>query len=179
MQYPYIYSHRHYSRLHCISRLLFISMLFLPKVIADQWEGQCVAVTDGDTISVMRDGEAEKIRLYGVDCPEMGQNFGNEAKEFTSAMTLGKKIKVIGVQKNKDKYGRTVADVEIDGEKLNRELIVNGWAWVDARYCQARECAEWQRLQKQAQENGVGIWGGGKDKTDSPPVSQENNAGTP
>jgi len=38
-----------------------------------------VGVTDGDTISVMREGQAVKVRLAGIDCPEIGQPYGKRA----------------------------------------------------------------------------------------------------
>jgi micrococcal nuclease len=42
-----------------------------------------VGISDGDTISVMHNGRAEKIRLNGIDCPEKRQAFGQLAKQFT------------------------------------------------------------------------------------------------
>ena len=49
-----------------------------------------VGVSDGDTIKVLHNGKAEKIRLNGVDAPEKGQTFGMKAKAFTSEMVFGK-----------------------------------------------------------------------------------------
>lgn len=36
---------------------------------------------DGDSIRVMHEGQAEQIRLFGIDCPEKRQPFGTRAKE--------------------------------------------------------------------------------------------------
>jgi len=44
------------------------------------WMGKVVGVSDGDTITVTHDGKGEKIRLYGIDCPEKRQAFGKRAK---------------------------------------------------------------------------------------------------
>ena len=41
---------------------------------------------DGDTITVLRNKEQIKIRLYGIDIPEKRQTFGTKAKRFTSSM---------------------------------------------------------------------------------------------
>jgi endonuclease YncB( thermonuclease family) len=43
-----------------------------------------VGITDGDSIKVMHNGKAERIRLSGIDCPEKKQPFGTRAKKFTS-----------------------------------------------------------------------------------------------
>ncbi|MBN1689014.1 MAG: thermonuclease family protein, partial [Candidatus Omnitrophica bacterium] len=48
------------------------------------WTGKVVGISDGDTISVMRDRQEVKIRLAEIDCPEGHQPFGGKAKQFTS-----------------------------------------------------------------------------------------------
>ena len=58
---------------------------------ADDFSGRVVGISDGDTISVMHGGRAEKIRLYGINAPEKGQAFGNRAKQFVSAMVFGER----------------------------------------------------------------------------------------
>ena len=54
------------------------------------FQGKVVGIADGDTITVMHKGKGEKIRLYGVDCPEKAQDFGQKAKRFSSDMVFGK-----------------------------------------------------------------------------------------
>jgi endonuclease YncB( thermonuclease family) len=50
----------------------------------DRFSGKVIRVIDGDTISVLKDKEPVRIRLYGIDCPEKKQAFGKKAKQFTS-----------------------------------------------------------------------------------------------
>ena len=58
-----------------------------PKDIkTESWSGEVVSVADGDTITVLHDGKGEKMRLYGIDCPEKRQAFGKKAEQFTSEM---------------------------------------------------------------------------------------------
>ena len=78
---------------------------------ADNFTGKCVGVIDGDTIDVLRDGKAQRIRLDGIDCPEKGDDFSNKAKQFTSSLVFGKVVEVQG--KEYDRYGRLVARVLI------------------------------------------------------------------
>ena len=42
----------------------------------------------------MKSGRAVKIRLEGIDCPELGQAFGTRAKQFTSALVFGKDVEI-------------------------------------------------------------------------------------
>jgi endonuclease YncB( thermonuclease family) len=57
--------------------------------------GKVVGVSDGDTITVLQDRTQYKIRLYGIDCPESCQDFGNRAKKFSFGMVFCKQVKVI------------------------------------------------------------------------------------
>src|SRR5262245_55193892 len=76
---------------------------------AEQFTGKVVGISDGDTISVLRDGKAVKVRLHGVDTPEKAQAFSTQARKFTSDMVFQQTVTVI-VQ-NTDRYGRLVGDV--------------------------------------------------------------------
>jgi len=84
------------------------------------WSGKVVSVIDGDSITVLHDPRAEQIRLYGIDCPEKGQDFGNRAKQLTSALVYGKVVEVEPV--TSDRYGRTVALLRVGNTLVNEEL---------------------------------------------------------
>ena len=76
---------------------------------------------------------AIKVRLHGIDCPEIGQDFGSRAKAFTSELVFGQVVKV--VPWDTDRYGRTVADVILaDGRILNHELVRAGLSWWYRKY---------------------------------------------
>jgi endonuclease YncB( thermonuclease family) len=53
-----------------------------------------IGIAECDTITLLRDKEQVRIRLYGIDCPEGGQAFGKKAKKFTSDMIFGKVVEV-------------------------------------------------------------------------------------
>ena len=132
--------------------LFFLSAL-CSLAFAD-FSGRVVGVSDGDTIKVMHNGKAEKIRLYGIDCPEKAQPFGTQAKQFTSAMVFGKAVTVQVI--DMDRYGRTVADVILpDGRVLNRELIAAGLAWWYKRYSQDKSLG---LLEAEARAARRGLW---------------------
>jgi micrococcal nuclease len=113
-----------------------------------------VGVSDGDTIKVMYQGHAERVRLYGIDCPEKGQAFGNRAKQFTSKMVFGKNVLV--KTHGCDKYGRILGDVFTpDGRSLNQELVRAGYAWWFRRYSNDRNL---ERLEEEARSAKRGLW---------------------
>jgi micrococcal nuclease len=66
--------------------------------------------------------------LYGIDCLENGQAYGNKTKQAASALVCGKEVTLH--THGKDKYGRTLADVLLpDGTNVNHELVKQGWCW--------------------------------------------------
>jgi len=121
------------------------------------WYGLVVGVSDGDTISVLREGKGELIRLYGIDTPEKGQAFGERAKQFTSGMVYGKTVKVD--TKDLDQHGRSVALIYVGGQSLNEALIKNGLTWVYPKYCNEAFCEDWLDLEIVARYGKIGLWG--------------------
>jgi endonuclease YncB( thermonuclease family) len=128
------------------------------------WEGRVTGVTDGTYITVTHDGKGERVRLYGIDCPEKRQEFSQEAKKFTSDMVQRKAITVepviVGPKGHtKDQYGRTVALVYVHNFVcLNEELIKAGLAWVFTQSCTRPECKTWKELETQAKRRQLGLW---------------------
>lgn len=113
--------------MHKIIRVLFLfHLLVTPAVASDKtFSGKVVKVSDGDTIQVLHEGKAEKIRLAGIDCPESKQPFGKAAKKFTLSL-VAQKIVTVQVETT-DRYGRTVGEIILqDGRSLNRELVYAG-----------------------------------------------------
>lgn len=123
-------------------------------------------VIDGDTLCHIPNND--KIRLYGIDCPEMKQDFGTNAKQITKSVmeeTHSLRIENVG----KDKYGRTVAIVGLDAGSITLQevLLKNGAALVYRDFCHLEDiCQEWVRLEIEARQQKRGLWA---DKTVTPP----------
>jgi endonuclease YncB( thermonuclease family) len=113
-------------------------------------------VADGDTITVLHNGRSEKIRLWGIDCPEKNQDFGSKAKHITSILVFAKLVEVEPV--TVDRYGRTVAFVRVGDTVVNEELIRQGLARVFTRYCDRPVCERWEHLETEAREARRGLW---------------------
>lgn len=136
--------------------VLFLVVLHAPSVAATDFPftGKVVAVLDGDTIEVLHQGKAERIRLRGVDCPEKKQPFGQKAKQFTSMLVFGKTVTVVPSEKGR--YGRTIGDVFLPtGANLSYELVRAGLAWWYQQYSDDVVLAA---LELEAQLARRGLW---------------------
>jgi micrococcal nuclease len=94
-----------------------------------------ISVVDGDTVVArLRSGAVEKIRLLGVDTPEVVdprkpvQCFGHVASEFTKSQLTGRRVSLELDAQQRDKYGRLLAYVILDGHRYNDELLERGYA---------------------------------------------------
>jgi len=114
-------------------------------------------VVDGDTVYVQRKKDRVKVRLYGIDTPEIEQNGGEEAFKFLYQWH-NKKVRVRIITFYTD-YGRIIAILyDQDGKCLNEELVKNGHAWVYITYCRTSICEQWKILQKKAKAQKLGLW---------------------
>ena len=144
--------------------LLTLSLFLLSPLHAAAWTGKVIGVADGDTIKVLHKKDAVRIRLYGIDTPEKRQAFGNKAKKYTNSLVRGKQVEIDSV--TKDRYGRTVAMVFINGTNLNQSLIQAGYAWVYRKYCKMDVCKSWYQDENQARHTSKGLW---RDPNPTPP----------
>ena len=76
-----------------IFTILIILTLVAHSHAGDAIIGKVVGVSDGDTITVLENRTPHRIRLYGIDAPEGGQDFGNRAKKFVSDLVFGKQVR--------------------------------------------------------------------------------------
>ena len=117
------------------SRILLIiaAVLGLGAGPAEPLHLRVVGVHDGDTITGLDDSKTQfKVRLDAIDAPELGQPFGQASKKALSEKVFGKDVVVI--VKTKDKFGRTVGHVMINGRDVNLEMLEEGMAWHYAEY---------------------------------------------
>jgi endonuclease YncB( thermonuclease family) len=109
--------------------MVWLLLLAVPILVhAEQLTGKVVGISDGDTISVIRESKAVKVRIYGIDAPEKAQAFGTRARRFTAALVFQKAATI--VIHATDRYGRIVGEVLLpDGRSLSQELVRAGMAW--------------------------------------------------
>jgi endonuclease YncB( thermonuclease family) len=118
------------------------------------WPAKVVGVHDGDSITVLREGNVQvKIRLEGIDAPELKQPFGNAAKKALSDLVFGKTVEV--KETGKDRYARTLATITVGSLDANLEMVKTGFAWHYAKYSKDQMLKE---AQIQAQLSKRGLW---------------------
>lgn len=149
--------------------ILLLSLLLLPT-IALAWPGTVASVHDGDTITVKReDGTSERIRLYGVDCPELAysgrwktQHYAKVATRFVKELFRKASSVDVAIWEMGESYGRIVGGVIMldNGETVQAKLVDAGLAWVDPRYCKKSmpECRTWTKMQEEAKAARRGLW---------------------
>lgn len=113
----------------------FLPQDFKEQNLEKELTGKVSKVIDGDTIELLAKTSKEnpynhiiklKIRLYGIDAPELKQAYGKEAKEYLSALVLKQEVSLI--IENKDKYERIVGTIFLKGKDINKEMVKNGYA---------------------------------------------------
>jgi micrococcal nuclease len=90
---------------------------------------------DGDTIDVrFDDGRTERVRILGADTPETVdprkpvQCYGHEASDYTRMRLLGRRVRLQTDVEQRDKYGRLLAYVYLNGQRYDDELLRLGYA---------------------------------------------------
>lgn len=124
-------------------------------------------VYDGDTLTLT---DQRRVRLLGVDCPEMKppQPFAQEAKQYTKSRCDKQEVWLL--ETGQDHYGRTLAHIFVhqNGAFLcvNEGLVANGLAYT---YIPKKdeETFNWEKLlklQHEARSTKLGVWKSFHDK---------------
>lgn len=117
-----------------------------------------VGVSDGDTLTV-RCGEPGqyqqvRVRLSAVDAPEARQPFGQRSKQGLSDLCFQQVATVAPV--SADRYGRTVANVQCQGQDAGTAQVRAGLAWFYPQYGKGR--GDLSRAEREAREARQGLW---------------------
>ena len=131
--------------------LLLLALIALNASAKDS--ARVVRVKDGDTY-VFRKGNTDfTVRLKNVDAPELKQPFGYLSFVYTSKLISGKMVSYDST--GKDLFGRVLADVWINNQRLDSILISNGWAW---HYQQFSKDTLLKALMVSAINTNKGLW---------------------
>jgi endonuclease YncB( thermonuclease family) len=116
--------------------------------------GKVVAISDGDTLTVLDDSKTQhKIRLAGIDAPEKAQAFGNRAREALGDKVFQQSVRVEVI--DIDRYKREVGRIYLGDRFINMEMVHDGLAW---RYVQYDEPGEFTAAETDAREHHRGLW---------------------
>lgn len=117
-----------------------------------------VGISDGDTLTA-RCGEPGayeqvKVRLSAIDAPEKAQPFGQRSRQHLADLCFQVEARI--TPKTKDRYGRTVADVECRGQDAGTAQVKAGLAWYYVRYGKGYE--QLAQVEADARARKAGLW---------------------
>ena len=117
------------------------------------------SVSDGDTLRVLVGDQQIKIRLGGIDAPESDQPFGQSSKRYLAEAVAGQ-IVVVEFEK-KDRYGRVIGKVLLDGADMNLRQVKAGYAWWYEYYKRDQSEADqraYSAAEREARDSDIGLW---------------------
>ena len=145
-----------------------------PALVGTSFDATVVRIADGESVEVLRAGERQplRVRLEGVDAPELGEVFSRDAQSFLRRLMLDKRVNVSG--RDVDRYGRLVARLVIAGQDASVELLAAGLA------CQRFATdATLAAAESRARSSGVGFWAATATKPQCVARSRGASASTP
>jgi len=151
------------KKLSWSSVLFFLILVVLYYVLSQQTPGEylVVKVIDGDTIEL---SNGEKVRYIGIDIPELHhpqrsvEYFAREAYEANRRLVEGKKVRLEFDVEKRDRYGRLLAYVYVDGVMVNEWLVANGYAQVATFPPNVKYADRFLKLEKEARRLKLGLW---------------------
>ena len=152
------------SRARPLVPLIVVLALVVPAVAQSALEGAVVRIVDGDTIHVQLADRLEKVRYIGVNTPEVhhplkGEEPGGRAAAAVNRdLVSGRHVRLELDVQSRDRYGRLLAYVWVDGTMVNAELVRRGFAQVMTVPPNVRHQSLFLKLQREAREAGRGLW---------------------
>ncbi len=159
------------GRLGCLAAGLYVGLVLGLLVGRVLWGGpvagpaetgrelyRVLRVVDGDTI-VVEGGE--HVRYLGVDAPETHgtpECYGREATERNRQLVEGKRVRLEADRRDRDRYGRLLRWVWVDGTLVNEQLIREGYATVYRDEPAAKYMDRLLAAEAEARGRGAGLW---------------------
>lgn len=95
--------------------------------------GEVVAIADGDTFTLLDSNKKQfKIRIQGIDAPEVGQDYSQESKQYLASLIFRKAVRI--EYRKRDKYGRIVGKVYLGEQDIGQQMLSRGLAWFYRQY---------------------------------------------
>ncbi len=140
---------------------ILLLVLFLSACVAPPANNstniQVVArVVDGDSLALV---SGEQVRLLGIDAPERGEHFYKESKaRLTELVMANKEITLEADKTNKDRYGRLLRHLWINGTHINLIMVKEGYAYSYILEPNVKYKTELIQAEKASRLSGIGIW---------------------
>jgi micrococcal nuclease len=148
---------RHVTRFVALAATAWLSTTSL--ALAETLTGRCVSVHDGDTVTLATPRGREKIRLLGIDTPELAQApWGARARAFTEGLVRDKELRVETDVQPRDRYGRLLGYVYVGNTFVNLEVVRSGHAVLLTYPPNVRHVEAFTAAQAEARAKGLGVW---------------------
>lgn len=121
------------------------------KVTVQKISGVVQKCHDGDTCRVLVNNKSLKIRFAGIDTPEISQQYGKEAQIFTESKLKNKRV---NLECEGTSFDRLTCLVFLEGRNINRDIVLNGWAFDSKKYSKGIYAPDVQV----AKDKKLGIW---------------------
>lgn len=150
-----------FLKIFLLNSTILFSLVSFPVFAKDNQlqAARVLSVGDGDTIRVVNNGQKITIRLACIDAPEGRQAGGKQSTDrLKELLPVGKNIFYRAIQS--DRYQRLVAEIFIDNQSVNLQMVKEGQAVVYKKYLQACKSTQNQYLKAElnAKNNHLNFW---------------------
>ncbi|EPR42695.1 nuclease (SNase domain-containing protein) [Desulfovibrio sp. X2] len=140
---------------------LLIALVLLPAASHAADIASCMRALDGDSIIVEVQGHTLNVRLLGIDAPEHGQEWGEQAKAYTQRWCEGGPITLEYDLERTDRYHRTLAYAWRGSDFLNEDVVRSGLALSVYYSPNGKHLSRLKEAEAQAKTDRAGFWSGG------------------
>ena len=124
------------------------------------YEARVVKIMDGVTIETLDSARhTERVRISGIDAPERKQAYGTQARQRLADLVGGREVTVYWDKR--DRYGRTVGKITVDGRDVGLTMIRDGFAWWYWKYADEQNPADrmlYETAELAARKAKRGLW---------------------
>lgn len=142
------------------SLALLLSLAAAGQVFAATLTGRVIGIQDGDTVTILTIGHSqERIRLAGIDAPEKGMPFGQKSRAHLAAAIAQREATVEYTKR--DRYGRIVGKVLVDGTDVSLAQVQAGLAWHYKQYEKEQtpeDRIRYAEAEREARASQRGLW---------------------
>ena len=139
---------------HIMAGLVLAFVATCPALSWADFGARVVTVHEGDRLTIHHEGRSETIYLKGIDCPELKQPYGKQAKHAIAAYVGNREVVVRALKRDRD--GRATAEILLqDGRNVGHELLKEGLAWWQRS---ASNDASLEVLEELARASRKGLW---------------------
>lgn len=117
-------------------------------------------VIDGDTFETEK---GQKVRMIGINAPEISDIYGVESKLYLKKLIEGKEVFLSKdkLNKDKDRYGRLLRYVYLDSVDINKQMIIDGYAFAYLKF-KFLKSSIYRKAQVFSSQKMMGMWNNGK-----------------